>query len=44
MASAEPWTSALITSGNSIVVEALLANIFSRLIGAVVVRFLSSTL
>ena len=44
IASAEPWTSALITSGNSIVVDALLANIFSSVTGAEVVRFLSSTL
>ena len=44
IASTEPCTSALITSGNSLVVEAWLANMFSRLIGAEVVRFLSSTL
>ena len=43
IASVEPWTSARMTSGNSIVVEALDANIFSTLSGAEVVRFLSST-
>ena len=43
MASTEPWTSALITSGNSMVVEAWLANMFSRLTGADVVRLRSST-
>ena len=43
IASTEPCTSPLTTIGNSIVVEARLANIFSRLTGAEVVRFLSST-
>ena len=43
IASAEPWTSALTTSGNSIVVLDLESNRFSRLTGAEVVRFLSST-
>ena len=43
IASTEPCTSALTTSGSSLVVAAWFANIFSRLTGADVVRFRSST-
>jgi hypothetical protein len=43
MASAEPCTSALMTRGNSMVVLALVANMFSRFTGALVVRFRSSS-
>ena len=41
IASADPWTSAFTTIGNSIIVEALSANMFSTLIGAEVVRLVS---
>ena len=43
IASIDPCTSALMTSGNSLVVEACDANMFSRVTGAEVVRLRSST-
>ena len=43
IASTDPCTSALMTKGTSAIVEACVANMFSMLTGAAVVRFLSRT-